>query len=380
MALYKRNETWWFRFKWRGVHVRESAHTGSRTAALKAERARRNQLDEGMSAIKRRDPLLFSKAARDYLEIKSAHWQPTTLSAETYNVNHLLPHFGRKLLTDIATDDIARYQTARKHGGAAGKTINLEVATLRAIMRKHRLWAALQPDVKPVRVRTDVGRALSKDEEARLLVAARKSRSRSLYPALVVAIHTGLRSAELRQLQWSRVDLMEACLKVGRSKTAGGEGRVVPLSATALAVLKQWRAQFPDAKPAHYIFPSERVGLDGQGGRKDGASVAYDTDPTKPIGSWKTAFNSAKKSAGVAMRLHDTRHTFCSRAAEAGAPEQTLTAMAGWMSRKMLETYSHTRMEAKRRIVASFDAQDTDVVTENEREISEGGTKRGTVQ
>lgn len=121
--------------------------------------------------------------------------------------------------------------------------------------------------------------------------------------------HTGLRSAELRMLQWSRVDLIESCLTVGKSKTAGGEGRVVPLSATALAVLKDWRVQFPDAKPAHYVFPSERIGLDGQDGRAKGETIAYDTDPAKPIGSWKTAFNSAKKTAGITMRLHDTRHT-----------------------------------------------------------------------
>jgi Phage integrase family len=93
------------------------------------------------------------------------------------------------------------------------------------------------------------------------------------------------------------------------------------------------------------VFPSERAGLDGQGGKETGRAVAYDVDPTKPIGSWKTAFNSVKKIAGVSCRIHDTRHTFCSRAGEAGAAEQTLIAMAGWMSRKMLETYSHSRME-----------------------------------
>jgi integrase len=77
------------------------------------------------------------------------------------------------------------------------------------------------------------------------------SRVHSQYPAPVVAFHTGLRSAELRTLQWRRIDLLEAHLTVGKSKTAGGEGRIVPLSATALGVLKEWRARFPDAKPAH---------------------------------------------------------------------------------------------------------------------------------
>jgi integrase len=371
MTLYKRGSTFWFRFKWRGLVIRESAHTSSRTAALKAERGRRNELDEGASKIKTVKPLLFSKAAKEWLALKEVHWTPATRRAEGYNVDHLVPHFGTSLLTDISADNVTRYQAARKREGASARTVNMETGTLRAVLRKHRLWAAIQPDVKPLSARSDVGRAISRDEETRLLAAARKSRSRSLYPALVTAIHTGLRSAELRTLQWSRVDLIEACLTVGKSKTAGGEGRIVPLSATALAVLKEWRAQFPDAKPAHYVFPSERVGLKGQGGRRDGTTIAYDTDPGQPIGSWKTAFNTAKKTAGIQMRMHDTRHTFCSRAGEAGAPEQTLTAMAGWMSPKMLETYSHSRMEAKRRVVASFDLD-----CENLREGAQKGAQQ----
>jgi hypothetical protein len=47
-----------------------------------------------------------------------------------------------------------------------------------------------------------------------------------------------------------------------------------------------------------------------------------------------------------------------------------MLALYGWMSRKMLETYSHTRMEAKRQAVSVFDVV----------ESSGGGTKRGTVQ
>jgi integrase len=377
MTLYKRGETWWYKFRFRGIEIQESGRTKSRTQALKAERARRNQLDEGASVIKTRKAMLFSKAAKDWLTLKEVHWTASTRRAEGYNVAHLLPHFGTSLLTDISADAVTRYQAARRRDGASGRTVNMEVGTLRAVLRKHRLWAAIQADVRPLSARSDIGKALSRDEETRLLTAARNSRSRSLYPALLVAIHTGLRSAELRNLEWSRVDLIEGFLIVGKSKTAGGEGRIVPLSAMALATLKDWRAQFPDAKPAHYVFPSERAGLDGQSGKEDGQAVAYDIDPTKPIGSWKTAFNTAKRIAGVKCRFHDTRHTFCSRAAEAGAAEQTLTAMAGWMSRRMLETYSHSRMEAKRRVVACFDLPQDDDATEDDAGV---GTKEGTVQ
>ncbi len=256
MTLYRRGSTYWFRFKWRGLIIRASAHTGSRTAALKAERARRNQLDEGASAIKTVKPLLFAKAAKDWLLLKEVHWSAATRRTEGYNVDHLLPHFGTSLLTDISADDVARYQAVRRREGASGRTVNMETGTLRAILRKHRLWAAIQPDVRPLAARTDVGRSLSKDEEARLLSSAKQSRSRSLYVAILLSIHTGLRNKELRMLRWRLVNLMEGFITVGVSKTRGGEGRVVPLSALALRVLSEWRANFPDAKPEHFVFPS----------------------------------------------------------------------------------------------------------------------------
>jgi hypothetical protein len=78
----------------------------------------------------------------------------------------------------------------------------------------------------------------------------------------------------LRLLQWRQVDFLREEITVGKSKTKGGEGRVVPLSNTVLRRLKEWWRQFPDATPAHYLFPSERYGLHSSkgafgGGGKD---------------------------------------------------------------------------------------------------------------
>ncbi len=50
------------------------------------------------------------------------------------------------------------------------------------------------------------------------------------------------------------------------------------------------------------------------------------------------------------------RHHCITRLAEAGVPEQTLMAIAGHVSRQMLEQYSHIRLQAKREAVQAIDS------------------------
>jgi integrase len=217
-------------------------------------------------------------------------------------------------------------------------------------------------------------RLSSRDEETRLLGVARQSRSRSLYPALVVAIHTGLQSAELRNLQWSRVDLLAGFLLVGKSKTADGEGRIVPVSATALAKLKDWRAvRRRQACPLHF---SIRAGWPRRAKRQGiGPCRGIRRGPDQADRQLEDGVQRCEEDPWRAMP--DPRHTaHVLLARRKPAPEQTLTAMAGWMSRKMLETYSHSRMGAKRRVVAAFDLPDRNGLTDEDSE----GTKPGTVQ
>ena len=202
---------------------------------------------------------------------------------------------------------------------------------------------------------TEIGRALTADEEARIMAACRVSRSRSLYPAVLVSTHTAVRNKELRLLRWHQIDLIGRSLTVGTSKTEGGTGRVVPLNDAATQCLKEWRAQFPEAKPSHFVFPSERYGFDGEKGHLQGAVVRYNVRPSVPIGSWKVAWTNARTSAGVKCRWHDLRHTFVSKLAEGMVSDTTITSIAGWMSKKMMERYSHSSNEAKRRAVAILD-------------------------
>src|SRR6202007_684809 len=134
--------------------VRESSKSKSKTVAKDAERARRRELEGGFNRIsKPRTAQLFGVAAESWLRTKIAHLSPRSVIIERANLKHINPYFGKMLLCDIAADDIAHYQASRLEQSAASKTVNLEVGTLRAILRKNRLWAAIQPDVRMLRAR-----------------------------------------------------------------------------------------------------------------------------------------------------------------------------------------------------------------------------------
>jgi integrase len=354
MSLYKRGGVWWYKFRFAGQMVRESSKSGSRTIAKEAERARRRQLEESWNQIKRRKlPPLFSLAASDWLKTRTGI-APGTERSYQLAIDHLTKAFGKQLLCDISGADVAEYQRARQRDGVTPRTVNLEVGTLRAILRRHRLWEAIAQDVDFLKEAPSPGRALSAEEETRLLDAASKSRCRSLYPVVMLAINTGLRVSEIRGLHWNQVDLLSHTLTVGNSKTAAGTGRLIPLNPRALAVLAHWRGLFAGAQPDHYVFPHEKYGLAGDTRQP----CAWEADPAQPMHRWKVAWENARKKAGVACRFHDLRHTFISRLAESQASDSTVMALAGHVSRAMMERYSHIRMAAKRRAVDTLSGAD----------------------
>jgi integrase len=354
MSLYKRGDVWWYKFRFAGQVVRESSKSESKTVAKDAERARRRELEESWNQIKRRKlPPLFSVAAADWLKTRTGI-APTTERSYRLAISHLTEDLGKQLLCDISAEDLAAYQTRRKREGVSNRTVNLELGVLRSILRRCRMWEAIAEDVDFLKESPSPGRALPPEEEARLLDAASKSRCRSLYPVIMLAINAGMRASEIRGLKWGQVDFLANTLTVGTSKTAAGTGRLIPLNPRAVAVLTHWRGLFPGVQPEHYVFPHEKYGLAGN----DRKQCAYEIIPTEPMHRWKVAWESARKRAKVACRFHDLRHTFISRLAESQASDSTVMALAGHVSRAMMERYSHIRMEAKRRAVDTLSGTD----------------------
>ena len=315
--LYRRGDVWWYKFRFAGRAFQESAKTDSKQIARRAELKRRRELEEGYHGLKKRAPPQTLKAAStDWLELKKPTLAAKSYLIEKTNLGHILPIIGHKLLTDLDASDISRYQQHRLKEKAAPKTINLEIGTIRAILRRHRLWANIQPDVRMLSAPDDIGKALSLEDEKKLLDGCAESRSRSLLPAVLLAMNTGMRYSELRLLHWHQLDLERQTVRVGKSKTEAGTGRMIPLNDKATTVLKFWAEQFPDREPEHYVFPSERYGAGGDTFK----SVVYNVEPTKAIGSWKEAWESVKGDTGVTIRFHDLRHTCVTRMLEGGVP------------------------------------------------------------
>ena len=369
---YKGSKVWTMDFLFHGQRIRESTGTRSKTLALKIEDKRRRALEEGAAGIrKQRQPLLLSVAADEWLEMKKATLAPRSVKIEQANLAHLLPELGRKLICDIEAREIARYQQKRLDEDASPKTVNLEIGTLRAILKRSGQWARLQPEVKMLPTRDDIGRAISTEEETALLQACGQSRSRSLVPFVTLAIETGARYGVIRTLQWGSVDFENRCLKWGKDKTASGTGRIVPLSQRAVAALSFWATHFPERKPEHYVFPAERYGAGGD----IFSPKAYHVDPSKPIGDIKEAWEAARlraarilkgeteetdseeKIAPLACRFHDLRHTAVSRMLNAGIPIAKVAKIVGWSPATMVRMaarYGHFSLNELRDAVESI--------------------------
>lgn len=70
-------------------------------------------------------------------------------------------------------------------------------------------------------------------------------------------------------------------------------------------------------------------------------------DPTKPITSWRSAWRSILKAAGLkGVRFHDGRHTAITTLAEKGMADWVIQAQVGHVDPQMMKTYSHIRRRA----------------------------------
>jgi integrase len=357
------SKVWWFEFIYDGKRIRKSAKTTRKTIAAAAEKDYRRKLERaraGLHSESNRSRIkTVSEVLGSYRNAYKVNKRPKSVLVVQNRGSHLERLLGPLLLSDVTADRVVEYMTERLQEGAGNRTVNMELGVLsRSIGHT---WKVLWPKADKLEENNDVGRALEQDEERAILDAAARSRSKLIHPFLYILCWTGLRSNEARTLQWLQIDFETRQITVGKSKSEFGAGRQIPMTAALLATLTQYRAWYESklgpAQPDWYVFPlSNRI---------------KPVDPTRPVTSLKRAWEGVRKVAKVSCRLHDCRHTFCTKLAEAGIPESTMLDMMGHMSAKMLRRYSHIRDKARRAAIAAIEARDSTGVPQESPQVGQ---------
>jgi integrase len=353
MSLLKRGKTWHCHFVVNGQRFRQSLETKDWREAQAKEKqliaeASEGKLTHNSTTLAR---LPFAQAADEYVSARKLELAPASQAKEKQLLVQLRAYFKREPLKAVTVKQITDYRTWRAEQKVGPATLNAELGILRRILKRAKLWARVADDVKPLKEPSTIGRALTEEEKLRLLkTAAMRVEWETAYLAAILCLNTTARGCELKGLQWCDVDLFNRTLTIRTSKTAAGE-RMIPLTDVALSALAKLRRRaesFGAVEPSHYVFAAFVPKFTFSGKKVIDYNVTG-FDPTRHVGSWRTAWRSLVRKAGLPkFRFHDLRHCAITQLAENGTSDSTIMAIAGHVSRRMLERYSHVRMEAKR--------------------------------
>jgi integrase len=341
MAVFPRGNVWWYKFYFAGQFIRESSKSTSKTVAKNAETQRRRELEQGFNNVpKRRENRVrqLRDVAEEYLADYRLRFRGVTFAE--YAIGHVVRLLGDALLVDIDESAVFKYQTDRLKESAAPKSINEEVRFLLTLIGE-------AGDVIRVRLRKKkklklpargkIGKAYEPEETQQMQQLSRNSRSPHIHLALTMALNAGMRDAEIKSLAWSQIHLDKNFIEVGKSKTAAGEGRTIPINSVLQQAIDEhmawYRKKFNEIRPEWFVFPFGRP---------------RPWDPTRHVTTIKTAWRNIRTNAKVTGRWHDHRHTLITQLAEDGAGEETIRQIVGHVSKEALRDYLHVRMKAKR--------------------------------
>ena len=363
MSLIKRGKTWHTHFFVDSQRFRQSLETGDWREAQAKEKDLIAQASQGkLAPASQQFSRLSLNAALDrYLADRSAQVTERSHRSESDHAKPLRSYFGNTPVSRINADMLLALVRDRKGKGISNTTVNMEIGIMRRVLKRAKRWHMVADEIPHLPERRDIGRALAPNEKLGLLkVAAMKPEWETAYLASVLALNTTMRGCEIKQLRWRDIDLMGRSLTILRSKTRAGE-RVIPLNVDAYGAILRLRERAqqsfgPDPQLDWYVFP-----------HAEGFSLP---DPTKPVSGWRSAWRSLTRAAGLkGLRFHDLRHHAITELAESQqASDSTIMAIAGHVSSKMLQHYSHVRIQAKRTALDALSTRRGEVVNLREAE------------
>jgi integrase len=379
MALVKRGKTWHTHFFVDGVRYRRSLETSDWRKAQSKEKELIAQATHGNLNASHQGfaKLAFPQAAESYFNGRKLELVDSSQKKERQNLVKPREFFQQKCLSRITAEDVLRFREWRSESGVGPAVINMEVGVIRRILKRAKRWHLLSADIRPLREPRSIGRALTHDEKLRLLrMAGQNEEWQRAQAAMSLALCTTMRGCEIKRLQWRDIDFLGGAILVRASKTEAGQ-RLIPMNDEVREIVMRLRERaksFNGLEPLHYVFPHCEHGH---------------VDPTRNQKSFRTAWRSLTraiqcqtcgklqkpgdtcsneeckadirdmKSSLAGLRFHDLRHHAITELAESQVSDQTIMAIAGHVSQKMLARYSHVRTEARRQAVSALSARFT---------------------
>lgn len=335
MAIYLRGTSYYYDFMHKGQRYVGCIGKVSRTVA-KEELARKKTavLEQRLNPTKSRKSPRFDVFAHEYLEWLKANRKPLTHVKFSSTVKRLTEFFGAKKLDEITAWQIEQYKKVRREANRLPSTINIELAILKAMLRKAQQWNKLgelpTKDVKPLKGVQGKMRFLSEAEEAQLLAAS----SPALRKVITTGLLTGFRRQELAYLRVEDIDFGRGTVTVAACYAKNGESRTVPMG-------EQLRLVLTEAVTG-----------------RDSASPVFTNRYGKP---WSTnglteAVSYASQRAGLErLGPHVLRHTFASRLVMAGVDLRTVQELMGHKDIAMTVRYAHLSSDHKRAAITALE-------------------------
>jgi len=341
MSLYKRKGSpfWWVRFSHNGRRLQKSSRTVERALAEQYEaRLKRELWEQDRLGVKPRRN--WREAVVQYLQ-ETRH--KATHAGDIAKLRYLDRSLGELALDEIKRDVIDKIARTKARE-ASEPTANRYLALIRAVLRRAAYeweWIERPPRVRLFPERKRRVRYLTPDQEGALLLALPGHQADMAQFALA----TGLRQANVKELEWGQVDMQRHVAWVHPDQAKAGKGICVPLNKVACQVIQRQLGKHP-----RFVF-------------------TYKGKPVKAVNT--KAWKKALRAAGIEdFRWHDLRHAWASRHIQAGTSTAELQELGGWQSSEMVRRYAHFAAEHLAKAAARIEPSDTKMATPKKQKRS----------
>lgn len=297
---------------------------------------------------------------------------------ERYQYN-IQPVLGKMIISDVKPMHckivLNRMDTAYAGGTIRQTYITMgtmfRAAVMNDIIRKHPMDGVRY--TKPCRAVDDI-KFLTREEQAIFLETARRSHNYRQYALL---LETGLRTSEMIGLTWDAIDWKRHTLTINKtlefrykqkSWRAGPPKtqksyRTIPLTDTAYQILQDCYAEKDSRKESEALqqileYTDRRTGQTGYLVMKDLVFVNFRTGEPAKNSSYDTHLYKLCDEAGLPrFCMHALRHTYATRAIEAGMQPKVLQKLLGHASIKTtMDRYVHVTDDSLTAGVRQFEA------------------------